>query len=79
MDGKKALLIVDVQNDFCSGGALAVPQADAIIAVFGGILFYTQWFERLGASQGTVLAAGLLALGFAVGLLVMNTKIKANT
>lgn len=33
MDEKKALLIVDVQNDFCSGGALAVPQADAIIAI----------------------------------------------
>jgi nicotinamidase/pyrazinamidase len=25
-----ALLIVDVQNDFCAGGALAVPDADAI-------------------------------------------------
>jgi len=29
--GKEALIIVDVQNDFCSGGALAVPQADEII------------------------------------------------
>lgn len=28
---KKALLIVDVQNDFCPGGALAVPEADKII------------------------------------------------
>lgn len=28
---KKALLIVDVQNDFCPGGALAVPQGDKII------------------------------------------------
>ena len=27
----KALLVVDVQNDFCPGGALAVPQGDAII------------------------------------------------
>lgn len=26
-----ALLIVDVQNDFCPGGALAVPEGDAII------------------------------------------------
>ena len=25
-----ALLIVDVQNDFCPGGALAVPEGDAI-------------------------------------------------
>jgi nicotinamidase/pyrazinamidase len=28
---KKALLIVDVQNDFCPGGALAVPEGDQII------------------------------------------------
>ncbi len=27
-----ALIIVDVQNDFCSGGALAVPDGDAVIA-----------------------------------------------
>lgn len=29
----KALLIVDVQNDFCPGGALEVPGGDAIIPV----------------------------------------------
>ena len=28
---KKALIIVDVQNDFCDGGALAVPGANSII------------------------------------------------
>ncbi len=28
---KKALIIVDVQNDFCEGGALAVPGANQII------------------------------------------------
>ena len=28
---KKALLIVDVQNDFCPGGALGVPEGDKII------------------------------------------------
>ncbi|HBQ37105.1 MAG TPA: nicotinamidase, partial [Rhodobacteraceae bacterium] len=27
----KALLIIDVQNDFCPGGALAVPEGDQII------------------------------------------------
>ena len=30
---KKALLIVDVQNDFCPGGALGVPQGDKIVPV----------------------------------------------
>lgn len=47
------------------------------VAVFGGIHFYTQWFENLGASPGTVLVAGLLALGFAVGLKSINTRMKA--
>ena len=31
MKFKKALLIVDVQNDFCPGGALGIPQGDKII------------------------------------------------
>lgn len=30
---KDALLVVDVQNDFCPGGALAVPQGDSVIPV----------------------------------------------
>jgi len=30
---KKALIIVDVQNDFCPGGSLAVPDGDKIIPV----------------------------------------------
>ena len=47
-------------------------------AVFGGINFYTQWFEDLGASPGTVVVGGLLALGFAVALKVVNASMKAN-
>ncbi|MCM8782521.1 MAG: bifunctional nicotinamidase/pyrazinamidase [Candidatus Omnitrophica bacterium] len=31
MKVKKALLIVDVQNDFCPGGALAVPEGDKVV------------------------------------------------
>jgi hypothetical protein len=46
-----------------------------VVAVFGGIHFYTQWFERLGASAQTVLIAGLLALGFAIGLRALNAKL----
>lgn len=30
---KCALLLVDIQNDFCEGGSLAVPQSDAIFPV----------------------------------------------
>jgi nicotinamidase/pyrazinamidase len=31
------LIIVDVQNDFCPGGALAVPRGDEIIAIVNGL------------------------------------------
>ena len=30
-DDRGVLLIVDVQNDFCPGGALALPEGDAIV------------------------------------------------
>lgn len=33
-----ALLVVDVQNDFCAGGSLAVPDADAIVPVINGLV-----------------------------------------
>lgn len=46
------------------------------VAVFAGIHFYTQWFEYLGASPGTVLMAGLLTLGGSVVLISTNTKMK---
>jgi len=29
----RALIVVDVQNDFCPGGALAVPEGDAVVEV----------------------------------------------
>jgi nicotinamidase/pyrazinamidase len=29
----KALILVDIQNDFCPGGALAVPDGDAVVKV----------------------------------------------
>lgn len=45
-----------------------------IVAVFGAIHFYTQWFERLGATPATVLVAGLLALGLAIGLWSSNRR-----
>ncbi len=30
----EALIVVDVQNDFCPGGALPVPEGDAVVPVF---------------------------------------------
>lgn len=41
-----ALIVVDVQNDFCPGGALAVPQGDAMVAVLNE---YAQLFVERGA------------------------------
>ncbi len=52
---KKALIVVDVQNDFCPGGALAVPQGDEVIAPInalvadytkaGDVIVYTKDFH----------------------------------
>ena len=32
IDASDVLIVIDVQNDFCSGGALAVPRGDEVIA-----------------------------------------------
>lgn len=34
----KALLIVDVQNDFCTGGSLAVPDGEKVVPVINAIM-----------------------------------------
>lgn len=39
----QALLIVDVQNDFCPGGALAVPEGDQVVPVLSE---YAARFEK---------------------------------
>ena len=33
IDGNDVLIVVDVQNDFCPGGALAVPRGDEVVAI----------------------------------------------
>lgn len=47
-----------------------------LAAVFGAIHFYTQWFERLGATPGSVVIAGIIAIGIAFGLLRLNQSSK---
>ena len=32
-DDRTVLIVVDVQNDFCPGGSLAVPDGDAVVPV----------------------------------------------
>ena len=34
----RALIVIDVQNDFCPGGALAVPEGDSIVAGINDIM-----------------------------------------
>ena len=45
-----------------------------IVAVFGAIDLYTQWFEWLGATPTSVLIAGLAALVLAISLKSFNRK-----
>ncbi|MGA2572447.1 MAG: bifunctional nicotinamidase/pyrazinamidase [Terracidiphilus sp.] len=37
IDAHDVLLVIDVQNDFCPGGALAVPNGDEVIAPIRGV------------------------------------------
>jgi iron complex transport system permease protein len=48
-----------------------------LLAVFGAIHFYTQYFERLGASPTTILVAGLVALGIAFLIVHYNRTFKS--
>jgi nicotinamidase/pyrazinamidase len=43
-----ALLLIDIQNDFCAGGALAVPQAEEIVPVVNELI---PWFRHVLATQ----------------------------
>ncbi|HJQ58861.1 MAG TPA: bifunctional nicotinamidase/pyrazinamidase [Vineibacter sp.] len=56
-----ALLVIDVQNDFCPGGALAVPGGDAIVpkvnALVGGadlVVLTQDWHPRKHGSFASV-------------------------
>ncbi len=46
-----------------------------LVAVFAGIHFYTQWFERLGATPLSVLFGGLVMLAGAFLLWMLNRRI----
>jgi nicotinamidase/pyrazinamidase len=47
---KDALIIVDLQNDFCPGGALAVPEGDKIVPVLNA------YIERFSNSKSLIVA-----------------------
>jgi nicotinamidase/pyrazinamidase len=54
---REVLLVIDVQNDFCPGGALAVPQGDEIIpavnrlaAAYAHVILTQDWHPRGHAS-----------------------------
>lgn len=45
---RDALLVIDVQNDFCSGGALAVPGGDLVVPIINRLM---AGFERTVLTQ----------------------------
>jgi iron complex transport system permease protein len=47
-----------------------------LVAVFGAIHFYTQWFERLGATPGSIVIAGAITIGIALILFRFNQASK---
>ena len=51
LDQGDALLIVDVQNDFCPGGALAIAEGDRIVPVLN------QWLRRAAAHDMIIVAS----------------------
>ena len=52
---QRALLLVDLQNDFCAGGALAVPQGDSTVDVANRLIDWSlQRGETVVASQHQV-------------------------
>ena len=50
MQGKDALLVIDVQNDFCPGGALAVTDGDQVVPALN------RYIERFEKSQLPIFA-----------------------
>jgi nicotinamidase/pyrazinamidase len=46
IDKQSVLVVVDVQNDFCPGGALAVPEGDKIVPILNK---YIERFEKARA------------------------------
>lgn len=47
---KRALVVIDVQNDFCPGGALAVPAGDAVVPVINRLIA-SGYFSLVVATQ----------------------------
>lgn len=48
IDAQSALLLIDLQNDFCPGGSLAVPEGDKVIAIANRLMPY---FKTIVATQ----------------------------
>jgi nicotinamidase/pyrazinamidase len=51
VDEESALLLVDVQNDFCPGGALAVAEGDDVVPVLN------RWIRAFNAANRPILAS----------------------
>lgn len=47
----RALLLVDLQNDFCAGGALAVPEGDSTVEVANALIDWSPGARRAHRRQ----------------------------
>ena len=50
---KDGLIVVDLQVDFCPGGALAVAEGDEVVAPVNGLLDIPGWMKGGDARPGT--------------------------
>ena len=60
MPSKDALIVVDVQNDFCPGGALTVKDGDQVVPALNR---YIDKFTRAGIRQRRVISIPMVAPG----------------
>ena len=70
MTARDALIVADVQKDFCPGGALAVPEGDKVVPVINRIqeLFTTVILTRDWHPPGHVKVGGDIGAADAMDL-----------
>jgi nicotinamidase/pyrazinamidase len=51
MTTRRGLLLIDIQNDFLPGGALAVPQGDEVVAVANRLILQGDYVARIATQD----------------------------
>ena len=75
----RALLLVDLQNDFCAGGALAVPEGDSTVDVANRLIDWCQSRgEAVIASQSLIRQANSTVCHKPSGQITVCRTVKAH-